>query len=59
MSLKNYTSSVPVERTISRIEQVLAKAGAGGIMKDYDCGGLVALAFKNQTRKLPCPQSHK
>lgn len=46
MNIKNYTSSVPVDRTISRIEQVLAEAGANGIIKDYDGGKLVALAFK-------------
>ena len=46
MNIKNYTSSVPVERTISRIEQVLAGAGASGIIKDYDAGKLVALSFK-------------
>jgi len=46
MNLKNYTSSVPVERTISRIEQVLAEAGANGIIKDYEAGKLVALSFK-------------
>lgn len=46
MNIKNYTSSVPVERTISRIEQVLAEAGASGIIKDYDQGRLSALSFK-------------
>lgn len=45
MNLKNYTSSVFVDKTISRIEQVLAKAGAGGIMKDYKEGKLTALCF--------------
>lgn len=46
MKLKNYTSGVPVERTISRIEQVLAQSGASGISKDYDNGSLVALSFR-------------
>lgn len=46
MAIKNYTSSVPVDRTISRIEQVLAKAGATGIVKDYANSCLVALSFK-------------
>lgn len=43
--MKNYTSGVPVDRTISRIESVLAKAGAHGIMKDYKDGVVVALCF--------------
>ena len=46
MNIKNYTSSVPVERTISRTEQVLAEAGATGIIKDYAEGKLIALSFK-------------
>ena len=44
--IKNYTSSVPVERTIRRIEQDLAKAGACGILKDYDQGRLTAISFR-------------
>lgn len=43
--MKNYTSGVPIDRTISRIESVLAKAGAHGIMKDYKDGIVVALCF--------------
>lgn len=33
--IKNYTSTVPVDRTINRIEQALAKAGAASIVKEY------------------------
>jgi hypothetical protein len=33
--LKNRTSTVPVERTIARIEQALAKAGASTVVKEY------------------------
>ena len=43
--LKNYTSSVPIERTIFRIESLLAQAGAKHILKDYAQGRLMALAF--------------
>lgn len=43
--MKNYTSAVPVERTVSRIEYVLANAGAGNIIKDYEGGELKALSF--------------
>lgn len=46
MNLKNYTSSVPIERTIYHIEQLLASAGVSGIIKDYDKGELTALCFK-------------
>jgi len=48
--VKNYTSSVPVERTVARIEAILAKAGASAITKDYQQGRLVALCF---TSRLP------
>ena len=44
--MKNYTSSVPISRTSSRIEECLAKAGASGIMKEYDKGKLSALCFR-------------
>ena len=46
MNLKNYTSSVPTDRTISRIEQVLAKTGASGINKDFQEGKMTALCFR-------------
>lgn len=45
MNIKNYTSSVPADRTISRIEQLLANAGATAIMKDYRGGIVQALCF--------------
>lgn len=46
MNIKNYTSSVPVDRTILRIEQALSKAGASHIAKQYGLGGTVmALQF--------------
>jgi hypothetical protein len=46
MNLKNYTSSVPVDRTVSRIEQALAAAGVKGIAKEYVGGQLVSLYFR-------------
>ena len=45
MDLKNYTSGVPVSKTISRIEEILAKSGAAGIMKKYKDGVLEAISF--------------
>jgi len=46
MKLKNYTSNVPESRTIARIEECLAEAGATGISKDYKEGRLLALTFR-------------
>ncbi len=43
--MKNYTSTVPVERTISRIESILAKAGAQAIAKSYKDGNVASLSF--------------
>lgn len=50
MNIKNYTSSVPVERTVSRIEQLIAEAGASNVAKSYEAGKLVALCFKAMVR---------
>ena len=49
MNIKNYTSSVPVNITVARIEHLLAQAGATGVNKDYHNGSLTALAFRIQT----------
>lgn len=46
MNLKNYTSGVPVDRTVSRIEQLLADAGAKAIGKNYAAGRLTSLTFQ-------------
>lgn len=48
MFLKNYTSKVPVSQTIYRIEQVLIRCGASGIMKEYKGtnGEISAIAFQ-------------
>jgi hypothetical protein len=46
MRLKNYTSGVPVNRTVARIEEVLAGAGASGISKDYKDGKLISITFR-------------
>jgi hypothetical protein len=39
-TIKNYTSAVPVERTIASIEQELVKIGVTQIVKSYDSEGL-------------------
>ena len=43
--IKNYTSSVPVERTVAKIEAALVAGGATNILKDYQGGRLVAICF--------------
>jgi len=43
--MKNYTSAVPVDRTISRIESIIAKFGAQNIIKDYAGGEISSLSF--------------
>lgn len=35
VNVKNYTSTVPVERTVARIEAALAKAGVTSLVKEY------------------------
>lgn len=45
--IKNYTSSIPVERTISKIEGFLVSAGARDILKNYnDQRELEGISFK-------------
>lgn len=55
MFLKNYTSEVPVSQTIYRIEQVLIKCGATGIMKEYlnTNGEIGAITFTVETPSGP------
>lgn len=43
--MKNYTSQVSVEKTISLIERFLAKAGASNILKNYDGGEISSISF--------------
>jgi hypothetical protein len=43
--IKNYTSGVPVEKTILRIEMALITGGAVGISKDYSDGRTRSISF--------------
>ena len=43
MNLKNYTSSVPVDITLARIERLLVDSGATGIAKEYKAGKVQSL----------------
>ncbi|WP_343302876.1 hypothetical protein AAHN97_15120 [Chitinophaga niabensis] len=45
MNLKNYTSEVPPDLSVSRIERKLVEIGATNISKRYEDGTLVAISF--------------
>lgn len=48
--LRNYTTSIPVMKTIAEIEGILATHGATDIIKQYDgAGNVLALSFVVQT----------
>jgi hypothetical protein len=54
MSLKNYTSSVPAERSISLIEHELVRAGAQHISKSYDDkGNIEGIMFQIMNNNIP------
>lgn len=47
MPIKNYTTDVPVDRTINEIHKILAKAKANAILTNYGSDGLPAsLSFR-------------
>lgn len=46
MRIKNYTCGVPVARTVSRIEELLAEAGATAIGKNYANARLESITFQ-------------
>lgn len=43
--IKNYTSGVPVDRTLAKIEAALVRGGATNVLKDYKDGILTAVCF--------------
>jgi hypothetical protein len=59
MNLKNYTSSVPADTTISRIERILVDGGATGIAKEYEKGRVKALVFQIEFAKDQLPVTIK
>lgn len=47
MPIKNYTTDVPVERTINELQKILARAKASAIMTEYGADGLPSgLSFR-------------
>jgi len=48
MAIKNYTSSVPADRSILSIEKTLIEIGATRIAKEYKNGKVVAISFSIQ-----------
>lgn len=44
--IKNYSTDVPVQKTIAEIQTLLANNGAEGIAQDYKNGIITALYFK-------------
>lgn len=50
MAIKNYTTTVKVEKTINEIQQILAKHKAKAILTEYgDTGCIIAMSFKIST----------
>jgi hypothetical protein len=43
--IKNYSTDIPAQRTISEIQQLLAANGARGIATEYDNNGLITDVF--------------
>ena len=50
MAIKNYTTTIKTEKTISEIQQILAKHKATAILIEYgDTGSVIAISFKINT----------
>jgi hypothetical protein len=49
MPILNYTTTVPASRTVSQMQEVLAKAGAATIAARYDEGKAIGLSFTLMT----------
>jgi hypothetical protein len=45
LPIKNYTTDIPVERTITEIQKILAQNGARGIALEYDESGNIKDIF--------------
>lgn len=49
MVIKNYTTTISVNKTIGEIQGILSKHGATAIMTEYDNGNVTGLSFKIMT----------
>lgn len=51
MAIKNYTTTIKAEKTVTEIQQILAKHKAKAILTEYDNeGNVMALSFKVETK---------
>lgn len=56
MGILNYTTQIPVEKTIQEIETLLAQSGVSKILKDYDnSGNINSISFIISTEKGELP----
>ena len=53
MKLKNYTSSVPAERSVALIEKKLVEVGASHIAKSYENSHLSGIVFQVDNKGRP------
>ena len=49
MAIKNYTTTINVNKTIGEIQVILSKHGATAIMTEYNNGNVTGLSFKIMT----------
>ena len=49
MAIKNYTTTINVNKTIEEIQGILSKHGATAIMTEYNNGNVTGLSFKIMT----------
>ena len=49
MAIKNYTTTISVNKTIGEIQGILSKHGATAIMTEYNNGNVTGLSFKIMT----------
>lgn len=50
MAILNYTTEIPVEKTLAEIQTILVKAGASAVLNEYEAGEIVAVSFKVDVR---------
>lgn len=51
MAIKNYTTTINVNKTIGEIQELLSKHGATAIMTEYSNGNVTGLSFKIMTSR--------